>query len=90
MKNALYIRTHLDNLRAQMVPQAIEYTTIHNARINIVGWIYNGGNLQEERILKDKLQKINEEIIGYDFANDHGLMYKAALARKQELEAIME
>ena len=43
MKDSLYIKSRLNSLQCQLVPQAIEYTQPHHERIAIVSWIYNNG-----------------------------------------------
>lgn len=88
--DALSVKTRLENLRHTQIPQSIDYKTIQNAKINIIEWLYNNGNLRTEDELQTKLQSIQEEILMYEFAEERGYMYEAAKAKLKEMEILNE
>ena len=89
MKDSLYIKTRLDNLKCTIIPQSIQYTMPHHERIQIVSWIYNNGNLQTEHCVKLKLTGCREELIALQFAGESGLQTACVNAKIEELENIL-
>lgn len=90
MKDAIYIKTRLNNVNSEIVPQSIEYTAVHNARQETLMWIYNYGSIRTEKEIQNRLERVKEELIAFDFANQTGLPLKIANAKKQEIENILE
>lgn len=89
MKDSLYIKSRLNSLQCQLVPQAIEYTQPHHERIAIVSWIYNNGTPQEEKLVQLKLTTTKEELIALEFMGENGLQTKCVKARLEEIENIL-
>jgi hypothetical protein len=86
MKDALTIKTRLDGVIHTAIPQTVEQNTVYQARINVLEWLYNNGNLRTENEFLVKIQSIKEEILAYEFAEDRGTYYKAAQAKLREME----
>lgn len=89
MKDSLYIKSRLDNLKSQYVPQSIEYTVPQNERIKTLEWIYNNGEIQSQHMIENRLERLNEELIALQFANETGIPLKIVNAKIQELKNIL-
>ena len=89
MKDDLYIKSRLNNLQTQLIPQAIEYTAPHQERIGAVMWVYNNGNIQSQTAVEVKLRCAKEELISLQFMTNPGLQLRCINARIEELENIL-
>lgn len=89
MKDSLYIKSRLDNVRTELVPQYPEYTRIKNAKVATLEWIYNNGNIQPEDRIKNRLRNHEEEMKGFEFMNHQGLDVKEVEAKIKEIENIL-
>ena len=77
MKDKLYIKTKLDNILTEIIPQSTDQKYIHNQLVENLMWLYNNGNLRTDDELKLRINAKEEELIGYNFANYHGIEVKA-------------
>lgn len=89
MKDVLYIKTRLGDVQAQPVPVDHDYLTKHDTRLKILFWAYNNGQGRTEQELKNKLERINEELISLQYGNIHGLQLKLVELRKSEIENLL-
>lgn len=89
MKDSLYIKSRLDNLKSQYIPQSIEYTAPQNERIKTLEWTYNNGEIQSQHMIENRLERLNEELIALQFANETGIPLKIVNAKIQELKNIL-
>ena len=85
MKDKLYLTTRLGNITEEYMPTTEEGQAVRNARIEIILWCLNCGNLRTQQELDNYISNMQEEIIGYEFANDTSNLKKVAEAKLQEL-----
>lgn len=67
MKDSLYIKTQLDNELSTLYTVSEEGKKVHMARINLLTWIYNFGELRTEKELRTKLRNVEEELLALNF-----------------------
>ena len=89
MKNKDYLVTRLSELRTALVPQSIQYTTIHHNKIEILEWVYNEGNIKSQDEIENKILSIQEEITGLLRYQDTSYVLLGLKAQKTELENIL-
>lgn len=89
MKDKLYIKSRLDSLKTALIPQSIEYTALQQARIDILSWVYNNGDIQSEQAVENKLERLQEESIALDFMQIQGLQRKILEAKQTEINTIL-
>ena len=89
MKDKLYIKTRLENIASERVPQETKMQQKHEERLKILTWIYNLGNLRTEEEMNIQLQNTNEELMSYQLAGITGILVEYAKIRKDELENII-
>ena len=90
MRDLLAVKTRFDNIATEEKPRTPESLQIHNAKLQILGWIYNEGELRPEEDLRIQLRNCNEELTGYEFMNVTGVTVDVTKAKKYELEYILE
>ena len=90
MKDSLFIKSRLNDLKSMIIPQAVEYTQPHYAKIKILSWVYNDGKIKSEKEVQMKLERKNEELLGLENFDKQNIIYKCAIAEKQELENILK
>ena len=88
MKDTLTVKTRLDGVIHTAIPQTPEQNIVYQARINVLEWMYNNGELRTDKEFSVKIQSIKEEILAYEFAEDRGIYYKAAQAKLKEMEIL--
>ena len=91
MRDKLYIKTRLDNVCLERIPQDPELQRKHQERIRVLTWIFNLGELRTEQELQTELRNANEEIICYEKLQfNNKLLGQLAEIRKSEIENILE
>ena len=76
------------DLEHELVPQSLDFTYIHSARIDILYWVKNSGNMRTEQEILNKIQRYKEELLGIE--NDFDLHYREKQARIKELYELLE
>ena len=89
MKNKDYLVTRLSELKTALVPQSMQYTTIHHSKIEILEWVYNEGNIKSQDEIENKILSIQEEITGLLRYQDTSYVLLGLKAQKTELENIL-
>ena len=89
MRDALYVKSVLDNIITSEYKGTPEGKLIYNARVTNLEWAYNEGNLRTEGEIETKIQSIKEELIACEFAGDRGINYKTALSKLKDLNGIL-
>ena len=90
MRDKLYIKSRLDNVCAERIPQVENIKIKHQERIKILAWIYNFGDIRPENDLRIQLRNTEEEIMAFSYTNTTGLPLEIANIKKYELENILE
>lgn len=86
MKDTLYLTTRLGNITEEYIPNTEEGQAIRNARIEMILWCTNAGRLRTKKEVENYISNMQEEIIGYQFANDTSYLKKVSEAKLQELK----
>ena len=89
MKDALYIKTRIADICAEPVYNDREMIQISQAKQNTLLWIYNAGNLRTEKELTYRINRLKEEIMGYELANVSGFPIKLLKTQVKEVENIL-
>lgn len=89
MRDALYVKSVLDNVCTTEYSVNPEGRLIYNARINNLEWAYNNGNLRTDTEMDTKIQSIKEELIACEFSGDKGINYKTATAKLKDLKGLL-
>jgi len=89
MKDSLYIKSRLDALKCTMVPQQSEYAELLRAKLDILSWAYNKGEIQTKEAIQNKLDRLNEELLSMDFMHIQGLQRKLVEVKKTEINTIL-
>lgn len=90
MKDSITTKSELDNLRANTIMISSTQMPMHVAKVNILEWAYNDGNLRTLPELQNKLQNLKEEIIALEYAQDIGISKDIAKAKLEQLQYIAE
>ena len=90
MRDSLFVKTRFDNIATEERPRTPESIQVHNAKLQILGWIYNEGELRPEEELRIQLRNCTEEIMGYELMNVTGVSLDVVKARKRELQLVLE
>ena len=76
--NELEIKAKLGELLSTLIPQDIYSTTIHHAKCEVVGWLYNDGNYRTDDEIDTKLTTLEDTVNAYNITGIGGFMLKAA------------
>ena len=76
------------DLEHELVPQSLDFTYIHSARIDILYWVKNGGEMKTEEEIKNKIQRYEEELLGIE--DNFDLHYREKQARINELQELLK
>lgn len=79
--DALRVKTVLDNLTQTPCNATLESKAIHTSKIDLMTWLYNGGNLRTAEEVQTKYDSIQEEILVCEFAEEFGYVYDSAKQR---------
>lgn len=85
MDNSLYLTTRLGNITEEYIPSTEEGQAVRNAQTEIILWCMNAGNFRSKKEVENYISNMEEEIIGYEFANDTSYLRKVAEAKLKEL-----
>ena len=85
MDNNLYLTTRLGNITEEYIPSTEEGQAIRNAQTEIILWCINARNFRTKKEVENYISNMEEEIIGYQFANDTSYLTKVAEAKLKEL-----
>ena len=90
MRGAIYIKSQLDNELAN-APTQEEQLHVFHAKIQLLTWIYNLGNLRTQEEMDIKLRNIQEELIALEFMQtpENAIEYKKIQARMKIMQDIM-
>lgn len=89
MRDALYVKSVLDNVITTEYSATPEGRLIYNARVKNLSWAYNDGNLRTDSEMDTKIQSIEEELVAYEFSGDRGVSYKTANAKLKDLKGVL-
>lgn len=90
MKDALYIKTRIADICAEPVYNDREMIQISQAKQNTLLWIFNMGKLRTEKELNYRINRLKEEIMGYELANVKGFPIKLLNVQIKEIKNILE
>lgn len=76
------------DLEHELVPQSLDFTYIHSARIDILYWVKNSGNMKTEQDIKNKIKRYEEELLC--IPNEFDLHYREKKARINELQELLK
>ena len=74
MRNALYIRTRLDDILVNMTYQSEQQTRRQKAMAETYFWIYNDGNLRKESEVENRLQNCYDELKCFEMLGEKSPM----------------
>ena len=81
------LNKRISELETSLVPQSIDYTVPHHARIEILYWVKNKGEIKTEEQIKNKLNRLQEELF---ILKQDDVFYKAKLSQIEELKYCLE
>ena len=64
-------------------------TLKHQAKIDIVSWVYNNGNIRDENEVNIKLRNAKEELTALQFINDTSFNLDVVSAKISTLQEIL-
>lgn len=74
MKDALYIRTRMDDVLTALIPQSVPESLRHQAKSETWVWCYNFGKLRTESELNNRLQNCKDELKCFEFMGEKSPM----------------
>lgn len=89
MQDLSYIKTRLDNIRANACGQEIENIYPRERVTQLLEWVYNNGNGRTQTELDTKLTSLKEELLTAELTGDRSYIYKASNDCVNELQLIL-
>ena len=82
------LQKRINDLTHQIIPQDINFTTIHSSKIDVLKWCcLENEQLRTEQEILNRIQRYNEELLAFN--DDKNLMYKQTKARIEELNNVI-
>ena len=73
MLDKLFLQNKLVQMRCAYIPQSVEMGMCHNAKISMIEWAYNNGDIKSEAQVENKISILEEELLGAELSNVHDL-----------------
>lgn len=89
MKDSLTIKTNLYDLKTGMSIKSND-NTLQKAKISVLEWVYNNGDVRNELECINKLNNYREELTAFEFFGDtSNIGYKVAECKYKVLEEVI-
>ncbi len=90
MKDDIYIKTRLDNLRASLTDQTPTTRLLQEGQIEILSWVYQNGSIKTIEEIKLRKENLEEEVLALEFAEQITCpAFKILKLKIMELEIIL-
>lgn len=81
------LEKRINDLTHSIVPQDVYFTTIHNARLEVLKWVKNENEIRPECEILNRIDRYKEEMLA--FPDESNLWYKALKVRIEELNNVV-
>ena len=85
----LSLQNKLLELKYSMVPQSVEFTMCHHAKVSILEWAYNNGEIKTPTQIENKIKLLEEELLGAELINAHDLDKQIINSKITQLKEIV-
>ena len=86
MVSITQINNLINDLENEVTPQSVEYTFIHNEKLDTLFWYKNCNQLRTDEEVKNKIKRYTEECI---LLNEHDLFYRGKQERIKILKSLL-